>query len=384
MIASVYIKDGNIHIYNENRQFTNLGGLVYELGRPLLDFVCYEPERFDDAFSIYASMFDNPFAHQAINQPSFYEELKRSMSEMQQREIYVYFYMQIFLEFAYTFVDSPRMAIEQLDKKIPGAEEKLQWTIDYEYPASASPFVQVVMYADKEKRLYRAAMDVVELMSAHLRNKQDVMIREIQLLLNFKTVMSAPEKSSMEYLYYLEEYKKEKYNYRFYLENPLRSFYGVTKPPEIVQLYEIDIIDDLFRFEFVQMIEHDIFIKKCKNCERFFIPRGRADSEYCARIYDSNNRKCSEVGATIRHERKIAENPILEAHKKAYRRFHSRTRAKKMTQNEFFLWSDEAGRKRDECLAGELAFDEYVAWLEQGRVRRSRNKNSNNGANMGN
>lgn len=40
MIASVYIKGGNIHIYNEN-SYSNLGGLVYELGRPLLDFVCY-------------------------------------------------------------------------------------------------------------------------------------------------------------------------------------------------------------------------------------------------------------------------------------------------------------------------------------------------------
>ena len=63
---------------------------------------------------------------------------------------------------------------------------------------------------------------------------------------------------------------------------------------------------------------------------------------------------------------------MLEAHKKAYRRFNSRTRAKKMTQGEFLKWSEEASRKRDECLAGELSFEEIVAWLEQGRVRRSK------------
>ena len=48
MIASVYIKDGNIHLYNEyseNRNLSNIGGLAYELGRPLLDFVCYESDK---------------------------------------------------------------------------------------------------------------------------------------------------------------------------------------------------------------------------------------------------------------------------------------------------------------------------------------------------
>ncbi len=39
MLASVYIKDGNIHFYNENNAFSNIGGIAYELGRPLLDFV---------------------------------------------------------------------------------------------------------------------------------------------------------------------------------------------------------------------------------------------------------------------------------------------------------------------------------------------------------
>jgi hypothetical protein len=29
--------------------------------------------------------------------------------------------------------------------------------------------------------------------------------------------------------------------------------------------------------------------------------------------------------------------------------------------------------KRDECLAGVLSFDEFVEWLDQGRVRKSRN-----------
>jgi hypothetical protein len=45
-----------------------------------------------------------------------------------------------------------------------------------------------------------------------------------------------------------------------------------------------------------------------------------------------------------------------------------------MTQTAFLEWSDEAAKKRDECLAENLSFDEYIAWLEQGRIRKPRGK----------
>ena len=34
---------------------------------------------------------------------------------------------------------------------------------------------------------------------------------------------------------------------------------------------------------------------------------------------------------------------------------------------EFMAWADKAARKRDESLVGAFAFEELVAWLEQGR-----------------
>ena len=43
-----------------------------------------------------------------------------------------------------------------------------------------------------------------------------------------------------------------------------------------------------------------------------------------------------------------------------------------MTQGEFLAWSEQARKLRDECVAGQLPFDEFVVWLEQGRVRKKR------------
>jgi hypothetical protein len=78
-----------------------------------------------------------------------------------------------------------------------------------------------------------------------------------------------------------------------------------------------------------------------------------------------------------RYEKKVAENPVWEVYKKAYRRFNSRTRTKKMTQTEFLRWSEQAAEKRDECLAGKLSFEEFAAWLEQGRIRKGRELKAN-------
>jgi len=43
-----------------------------------------------------------------------------------------------------------------------------------------------------------------------------------------------------------------------------------------------------------------------------------------------------------------------------------------MSQEKFIHWTEEASQKRYAFLAGELPFEEFVAWLEQGRIQRGR------------
>jgi hypothetical protein len=373
MIASVYIKNGNIHFYNEKGSLSGLGGIEYELGRPLLAFVCYEPGRFEEGFTMTAESFDNEYAHVVVKEPDYVSEMKQMMTEFQKHEIYVYFYKQMLMDFIYAFVESPRRAIMRLEEQIAGAGEKLAWAMDFEWPSSKSPFLEVVFYADKEKRLFRAAKDVVALMHGHLCQFQNFITHEIEVLLHYRNEIEVPADRPIDYIDILDEYHMEMFKTQYYLEKPFQTFYGRVATGQVEQLYGIETIEDLFRFEFIKMAENRIVIRKCKNCGNFFIPRRRVDTDYCDRAFGDTNRKCSEVGATLRYEQRVAENPVLDAHKKAYRRFNSRTRMKKMTQSEFMAWSEEAAKKRDECLAGELPFDEFVAWLEQGRVRKARN-----------
>jgi hypothetical protein len=108
------------------------------------------------------------------------------MADMQSREIYLYFYSQMLHEFVYDFIESPRKAIERLEEVIPGATDKLAWIVGFEWPASKSEFIQVPFYADKERRLFRAAKDVVDLMYEHLRGFQAFIRHEIEVLIHYR------------------------------------------------------------------------------------------------------------------------------------------------------------------------------------------------------
>jgi hypothetical protein len=335
MIASAYIKDGNMCLYSEDRRYTDLGGadtaarpategcerVAYTLGKPLLSFICYEPERFDDAFNSFTEAFEIPGAVHSRHREALLAALKPMLTEMQIHEPYIFFYERALMNAVYNG-QPPRKALNELTEDFRGT----------------------IAFAK----------------------------HEIEMLLILRDKF--PDVPPMEYLYMLDIANERDFGEYFFLEKPFKTFYGVTKEPEIAELYEIDWVRDLLRFELIKMIENNIFIKKCKNCGWFFIPNRRQDAEYCDRQFANTERKCCEIGAMLRYEKKVAENPIWEAYKKAYRRLNSRARSKKMTQSEFLQWSEQAAQKRDECEAGKLSFEEFVMWLEQGRIRKPRSK----------
>jgi len=240
MIASAYIKDGNIHLYNERGSFSNLGGLAYELGKPLLNFLCYEQAQSDDGFSVIASVFDDEYAHVGAREPEFIAGLNEVMADQQQQgEVYLFFYSQILIDFVYTFIDSPQEAIEQLVEKIPSAKGKLEWVKDFRWPTTSAP------YPDKDKKLFRAVQEVVALLSADFELAQEATAYVVELLMILREEIDSAETSSMEYFFIMEELLKENTGHFHFIENPFRVFYGIADGPEIVLLFEIESIKDL-------------------------------------------------------------------------------------------------------------------------------------------
>lgn len=161
--------------------------------------------------------------------------------------------------------------------------------------------------------------------------------------------------TSIQKIYLLDYMRKQKGQKPYYTENSFSSqFVPNKKIPQdevtieevktiiknkdidIVNMYNIDSIDDLIRFELLNVITNNVVIKKCKYCNRYFVPKGRSDSEYCDRISKGETRPCNEIGAVKLHEASKADDKVYQAYLKAYRRMNSHARQKKISQNKFY------------------------------------------------
>ena len=132
---------------------------------------------------------------------------------------------------------------------------------------------------------------------------------------------------------------------------------------DIVEMVAVHDLNDLLKFELYHTLKANLIIKKCKYCGEYFVVRGRIDTEYCDRIKEGETKPCSIIGATRSYWGNKLDNPIHIAFQKAYKRNHSRRRVGKMTNLEFYEWSEEARRKRGECEAGTLSLEEFKVWL---------------------
>ena len=222
-----------------------------------------------------------------------------------------------------------------------------------------------------------------EILLAGITRRINRLKKEIDFIVNILSV--ADEKtaklSPMQRLYLLdlERANNNEENEPVYTNSPFRTRFvpllnGKAVPEnfssediskinlEVVEMYEIDGIDDLIRFELLKMVSSGVRVKKCENCGYYFVPAGRVDTVYCNRIF-KNDRSCAHIGSIKKYKDRVKDDPVYTAYNKAYKRNNSRVRNKRMTQTDFYEWSEEARRKRDECEAGTMTIVEFMMWL---------------------
>ena len=99
--------------------------------------------------------------------------------------------------------------------------------------------------------------------------------------------------------------------------------------------------------ELLKILKHNFVIKKCKNCNKYFMLVDNYNTAYCNNIFNEGNKTCREIGASRQYAKKIDADPILKAYNRAYKTHFARIIYKKMTKEEFNSWLMEAQSKRD-------------------------------------
>lgn len=131
------------------------------------------------------------------------------------------------------------------------------------------------------------------------------------------------------------------------------------------EMFELNCLDDIIRFELVQLIYSNAPIRRCKLCGKLFTPKGRVDSLFCSRLMNGEDKPCIEIGPTRLQAIEQSNDPIRRAYKQGYDRMTSRKRYGTITNIEFQTWQFEAGDLRDKCLAGEISLEQFEEWLNK-------------------
>lgn len=88
--------------------------------------------------------------------------------------------------------------------------------------------------------------------------------------------------------------------------------------------------------------------------------------EYCSRpLADQPGKTCRDIGAMVRMQNELHNDPIFREYNKAYKRNNSRVRMGKISQSEFLQWPDEASALRDQCVTGALEEAAFFEWLNK-------------------
>lgn len=157
--------------------------------------------------------------------------------------------------------------------------------------------------------------------------------------------------------------------------NPSASIPGAIK--EAIQLtsdvddydvitYEISDFSELLDLEVYRMIAEGLRIKRCGNCNKYFIPK-TPEEEGCNRIPDGSARTCAQILKTKKKEKPVEEIPEKtpqELYRTAYKKQSARVRKGAISQESFDQWKKEGLAKKALVEAGQLSYEEYMQWLQ--------------------
>lgn len=148
------------------------------------------------------------------------------------------------------------------------------------------------------------------------------------------------------------------------LGNSVHSKFFFSQPPEegnIVCSISPSTTEQLMYYDLFTSLEKDLPFKMCKNCNKPFIPKGRADSLYCDRIMPGFKYKCSAIGALNTYKSK---QPDIEAQFYAARkRYSTRVSRNPALKTEFEVWKIKSREKLTAYRNNEIFADEFKKWF---------------------
>lgn len=391
MLGNAYIKDKMMYLIFEDGNIGERTGVIYEIGKHLTDFLWFDMNSVDKAYVSFIHFYMKAVYETEKPMDEVNREISERIDLLDTFSPYLHFYTQLLINFMIDYPKNKKDALTVLAQALTSKGDLLTPFI-HEIGKSAD-LTQVLFSGQRScsttvdnfcttiEDMADGAIKAKTAIIEDIKAKRECLFTEFEFISDGKKELQ--DMSVMQRLYLLDFRRKKEGKESYYTGStftsqfvPISRMVNKAKTVEqlkeiieensidVVQMYVILDLDDLIRFELLNVITHELVLKKCKYCGHYFVPYGRSDMEYCSRIYAGENKPCDQIGAMKLYQAKKQDDPVEMAFKKAYRRMDSKARRKRIPQSEFYHWSELARKKRDECYEGIITLKEYRIWLE--------------------
>lgn len=124
-------------------------------------------------------------------------------------------------------------------------------------------------------------------------------------------------------------------------------------------------IPDMIDYSLRTCVERGITVRRCKNCGRYFPQTGRVSAEYCERPVPEGQQRCREIGALKQWTLRQANNDAFKAYRREYKKRFAWIKAGRITNQQFYDWSERARAEKDKCEQGLISQNEFEDWLKR-------------------
>ena len=124
-------------------------------------------------------------------------------------------------------------------------------------------------------------------------------------------------------------------------------------------------VADMISFSLQTCVERNITVRRCKNCGRYFAQTGRVSAEYCDRPPLDGQSSCRLMGAFQQWTLKQAGDPVFKVYRREYKRRFAWIKAGRISDSEFYAWSEQAREQKKKCDEGVITEDEFQRWLKE-------------------
>jgi len=115
------------------------------------------------------------------------------------------------------------------------------------------------------------------------------------------------------------------------------------------------------------LIENKRIVKRCRNCDAYFVPKNRSDTIYCSGPAPQDKTKtCGKYGSEQVWKANIKSNESISLYRKIYDRKQTKFKyhQNEETRHDFEKYKKESKQWKADVKAGIRSESEFVAWLK--------------------